>query len=103
MMIIKTIKIDDDKIEEFSRKHRIKKLSLFGSVLREDFRPDSDIDVLVEFDKKARVSFFKLADIQDELRSLFNVKEIDLVTVKALSPAIKDDVLNEARVVYAQR
>ena len=62
------IEIPLDKIEVFCRKWKIKELSLFGSVLREDFRPDSDVDFLVTFEEEARWSFYDMVDMQDELK-----------------------------------
>ena len=61
------IAIDRERIAEFCRRHRIRKLSLFGSVLREDFRPDSDVDILVELEPDRRVGYFGLAGMEQEL------------------------------------
>lgn len=72
-----------DKIEVFCRKWKIKELSLFGSVLREDFRPDSDVDFLVTFEEGARWSFFDMVDMQDELKEILG-REVDLVERRAV-------------------
>jgi predicted nucleotidyltransferase len=90
--------IPEDKIAEFCRKHRIRKLSLFGSVLREDFRPDSDIDVLVEFEPDVRLglNFFT---IRFELEDLLG-REIDFATPDMLKKFVRRNVLNTAQVVY---
>ncbi len=61
------IALPKDEIAAFCRRHHIRKLALFGSVLRDDFRPDSDVDVLVEFEPEARVGFFEFVEIEDEL------------------------------------
>ena len=79
----------------------VARLSLFGSVLRDDFGPDSDVDVLVEFEVGARVGFFELSRLQDELEALFGGRKVDLLTPGFLSPYIRDEVLESARVQYA--
>jgi hypothetical protein len=99
MMNIK-IKIPHNELTAFCRRHHIRQLSLFGSVLREDFGPDSDIDVLVEFEPGARVGLIKFVGIQDELADILG-REVDLVTRNALKPLIRDDILNSAEVIYA--
>jgi len=76
------IKIPKKKIAEFCRKHHIRKLAFFGSVLREDFRLDSDIDMLVEFEP-GHTPGFAFIDIQDELTKLFG-REVDLHTFKGV-------------------
>lgn len=94
--------LERKRVHEFCRTNRIKRLALFGSALRSDFRPESDVDLLVEFEPEARVSFFKLADVQEGLREFFPGREIDLVTVKSLSPLFAETVLAEARVIYGE-
>jgi predicted nucleotidyltransferase len=96
------IAVDREAIEEFCRKHRIRELSLFGSVLREDFREDSDIDVLVEFEPGQVPGFIRLYFIEEELSGLLGGRKVDLVTPKSLSARIKARVLAEAEVQYAQ-
>ena len=93
------IDISKDKIANFCRRHRIKKLSLFGSILRADFRPESDIDVLVEFEPGARVGLIKLAGIEIELGELLG-RKVDLNTPGFLSCYYRDRVLAEAQVQY---
>lgn len=77
-MINPSLKLPREKIAEFCRQHRIKELSLFGSATRADFRPDSDVDVLVEFEEDARVDLFDLVDMQDELAKLL-ARRVDLL------------------------
>lgn len=86
------------RIAEFCRRHRIRRLALFGSALRDDFTPESDIDVLVEFEPGARVglSFFSM---QDELAEILG-RKVDLNTPGFLSKYFRDQVLAEARDVY---
>ncbi len=99
----KDLDIPKDKIADFCRRNNIRRLSLFGSVLREDFQPDSDIDVLVEFAPEHVPGFLALAALEEELSSLFGGRKIDLVTEKFLNPRIRPRVLAEARVQYAGR
>ena len=77
------IDIPRKKIAEFCRKHRVRKPSLFGSALREDFRPDSDVDVLVSFAEDARYSLFDLAALEEELSSILG-RKVDLVEREAI-------------------
>jgi len=77
------ISIDREKIAEFCRRWKITEFALFGSVLREDFRPDSDVDVLVTFAPDTRYSLFDLVHVQDELKQIFG-REVDLVERKAV-------------------
>ena len=77
------IDIPREKIAEFCRKHRVQKLSLFGSALREDFRPDSDVDVLVSFAEDARYSLFDLAAMEGELGAILG-RKVDLVEREAI-------------------
>ncbi len=93
------IDISKDRIADFCRRHRIRRLSLFGSILRADFRPDSDVDVLVEFEPGARVGLIKLAGIEIELSELLG-RKVDLNTPGFLSRYYRDRVLTEAQVQY---
>lgn len=77
------IPIDHEKIAEFCRRWKITEFALFGSVLRDDFRPDSDVDVLVTFAPETRYSLFDLVRIQDELKQIFG-REVDLVERRAV-------------------
>ena len=87
-------------IEAFCRRHGIKRLSLFGSVLRADFRTDSDIDVLVEFLPERRIGFIGLAAVERELSALVG-RKVDLRTPNDLSRYFRDDVMRTAVVQYA--
>jgi len=95
----RNINIPSESVAEFCRRHHIRKLMLFGSILRDDFRPDSDVDVLVEFepDHTPGLLFFSM---QEELSLLFG-KGVDLNTPSCLSRYFRDDVLREAEVLYA--
>lgn len=93
------IDIPREAIAAFCRRHHIRRLALFGSVLRDDFRPDSDIDVLVEFEP-GHVPGLALIRMQDELSALFCERPVDLVTPKFLNPRIRDRVIAESEEVY---
>ena len=92
------IEVPRDKIATLCRRHRIRRLSLFGSVLRDDFRPDSDVDILVEFEPGATpgLAFFTM---QDELTEIVG-RKVDLHTTASLSKYFRDEVLAEAEVQY---
>jgi hypothetical protein len=94
------IPIPQEQIAEFCRKHHIRKLSLFGSVLRDDFRPDSDVDVLVVFEPKHVPGFIRLHGIEEELSSLLGGRPVDMVSEKYLNPYLKARVLAGAEVEY---
>ena len=97
----KNVTVPPGKLAELCRKHYIARLSLFGSVLRDDFGPESDVDVLVEFEL-GHVPGFALISIQDELSELFAGRPVDLVDPKYLNHRIRDRVLSEAEVQYAK-
>ena len=80
------IKIPSEEIESFCRRYRVRRMSLFGSVLRDDFRGESDVDVLVQFDPDARVSFMTLGKMQRELAAIFQ-RPVDLVPQDGLDEA----------------
>ncbi len=96
------IVIPREQIGEFCRRNHIRKLALFGSVLRDDFRPDSDVDVLVEFEPGHVVGFFKLFDMQEELSKLLGGRTVDLRTPQELSRYFRDEVVATAEVQYVQ-
>ena len=94
------IPIPREQITAFCRRHHICKLALFGSVLRDDFRPDSDVDVLVEFEPGHVPGFFGLYDMQEELSTLFRGRKVDLRTPQDLSRYFRDKVIAHAQVQY---
>jgi predicted nucleotidyltransferase len=99
----KKMKIDipRDRIAEFCKRNHIRKLSLFGSILRDDFKPESDIDILVEFEEGQVVGFLRLAGMEIELSEILGHK-VDLRTPAELSRYFRQDVLNTAEVQYAE-
>lgn len=96
------VNIPRDKIVAFCQQNHISKLSLFGSVLRSDFKPDSDIDVLVEFMPEQKIGFFKLAGMEIELSEMLG-RKVDLRTPGELSRYFRQKVLDSAQVLYVHR
>lgn len=97
---VKNISLKSAEIARFCEAFHIQRLALFGSVLRDDFSPTSDIDVLVEFEPQAPVGLMTFARVQRELSDLLQ-RPIDLVTPDGLKPLIKQSVLDSAEVIYA--
>jgi len=93
------IDIPQAEIEKFCRQHHIRRLALFGSVLRDDFGPDSDVDVLVEFDPE-HVPGLRFIDMRDELADMLGVK-VDLITPAFLRDQIRQRVIDESEQLYA--
>jgi hypothetical protein len=95
------VPLPQEEIDAFCRKWRIQELSLFGSVLREDFAPRSDVDVLVTFSPQARWSLFDFVDMQEELEALFQ-RDVDLVSLGGLrNPFRRHEILRTRQIVYA--
>ena len=96
--------LPEDQIAEFCRKWGVTEFALFGSVLREDFRPESDVDVLLTFSPDSGVSLFDFVDMQDELEAAFG-RRVDVVSRRGVelseNPYRRSSILNSARVVYA--
>ena len=95
------IPLDREKIAAFCRHHHIRRLALFGSVLRDDFRPDSDVDVLVEFEPGYTVGLIRFAGMELELSDILG-RRVDLRTPADLSRYFRQEVLESAEVQYAQ-
>lgn len=100
-MVAARISIPYEQIAAFCRKWKVTEFALFGSVLTEDFRPDSDVDVLVAFEPEAPWSLWDLGEMRDELTEIFG-RDVDLVEKKALrNPFRKHRILSTRQVVYA--
>lgn len=97
-MTVHGLVISEERLAEFCRSKGICRLALFGSVLRDDFRPDSDIDVLIEFQPGVRVGLAFIR-IQDELSALLG-RSVDLHTAGSLSKYFREQVLKEMETVY---
>ena len=95
------IDIPEDKIAEFCKRNGIQRLSLFGSVLRDDFTPASDIDVLVEFKPGRTPGLAFFGSIPDDLSEILG-RRVDINTPQCLSPYFRQKVLEEAEVIYVE-
>ncbi len=94
------IDLDPERLADFSRRHRVFELAVFGSALRDDFDSDSDVDVLVTFMPGAEVSLFDLVDMADELQALVG-RRVDLVPKQGLKSRIRQSVLEGSQIIYA--
>lgn len=93
------IAIPQEQIEVFCRENRIRRLAVFGSALRDDFRPESDIDLLVEFEPEHKVGLFAMAALELEL-SVIMGRKVDLRTPAELSRYFRQDVMENAEPLY---
>jgi predicted nucleotidyltransferase len=96
------ISVSKEKIDEFCRKHHIRWMALFGSALREDFHPESDVDVLVEFDPAYTPGLLGMVRLARELETFFGGRSVDLRTPRDLSRYFREEVLRQAEVIYAE-
>ena len=94
------IDVDSGKLVKFCQKHHIKKLAFFGSVLRDDFRPDSDVDVLVEFEEDHVPGLIRLSGMEIELSEVLG-RKADLNTPGFFNPPLRKRILAKAKVQYA--
>jgi len=94
------IAIDRQRLADFCRRHYVRRLALFGSVLRDDFGPESDVDVLVEFEP-GHVPGFAMVNLEDELSALVG-RKVDLHTPGSLSKYFRDRVVREAQDQYVR-
>lgn len=97
------LSLPQDQIAEFCRKWNVSEFALFGSVLREDFRPDSDVDVLVTWAPESRISLFDYPEMKEELEAIFG-RSVDLVSKEGIQQSRnwirKKEILGTARVIY---
>lgn len=100
-MTTSRLSFDPDELARLCRRNGIRRLSLFGSTLKGTARPDSDVDLLVEFEPDARPSLLDMARIEDELSELLGGLHVDLRTAAELSRFFRDDVVRAAEVQYA--
>ena len=92
--------VEAEQVAEVCRRHNVRELAVFGSAARGDARPDSDIDVLIDFEPSARIGFIALSRLNRDLEALFG-RRVDVVTKRGLNARIRDSVLAEAEVVFA--
>jgi predicted nucleotidyltransferase len=97
----RNITVPEEKIAAFCRRNFIRKLSFFGSALRNDFNPHSDVDVLVEFLPDAHIGFFELYDMEQELSAILGGRRVEINTPNSLSKYFRDKVIATAEVHYA--
>jgi predicted nucleotidyltransferase len=95
------LSIPRERLASFCREHGIKKLAVFGSALGDAFRPDSDIDLLVEFEPDRIPTLFDMAGMEQELSGLLGGRKVDLRTPEDLSRYFRDRVIEQAEVQYA--
>ncbi len=100
MPLASQISVPIDQIAEICRRYQVRELALFGSAVRDEMGPDSDVDVLVEFAPGAHVGLYKFGALSDELTAVFG-RKVDLVTKSGLKPWVREHVLGEARVIHA--
>ncbi len=104
MKVNGTLYLSETALGEFCRKWMIREFALFGSVLRDDFHPDSDIDVLVSFQREAEWDLFDVVDMQNELETMFG-RKVDLLDRETVeqgrNPFRRRGILSNTRVVYA--
>jgi predicted nucleotidyltransferase len=100
MSMLDHLIVDRAALASLCRRRHIRRLSLFGSVLKGNARPDSDVDLLVEFSPGAKPSLLDLAAIEQELSTLLAGRRVDLRTAEDLSRYFRDEVLREAEVQY---
>ena len=100
MTVTPGVVVPQPEIAEICRRYDVKELAVFGSAARGEMRPDSDIDLLVEFLPEARVSLLRHAAAERELTALLG-RKVDLVSKRALKDAVRDEVLPQARIIYA--
>jgi len=95
------VQLPTDRIRRYCREQPIRQLSLFGSVLREDFGPDSDVDMLVEFESDASITLLDMARMERELGRIIG-RKVDLRTVEELHRRFRGEVREQAEPVYAK-
>ena len=101
MAVHAQVQFDQGQLADVCHRHRVATLSLFGSAVREGFRADSDVDVLVEFEAGTRVSYFTQGDLQQDLSDVFG-RHVDLKTPATLSNSIRERVLGAAESIYVR-
>ena len=98
------IELPKEKIAEFCKRWKVREFAIFGSALRSDFRPDSDIDIIVDFEPGARISLFDLVSMTDELRLIFK-RNVDLLTRRGVEQSRnyirRKEILSSMQVVHA--
>jgi hypothetical protein len=100
MTLSSGIELPSDRVTEICKRYGVRELAVFGSAARGDLRPDSDVDVLVDFEPDARIGLVKFASLSEELESLVG-RKVDLVTKTGLKQRVRSEILGEAQLVYS--
>ena len=100
MIIAPDITVPDTEVAALCRRYQVRELSIFGSAARGELRPDSDVDLLVDFEPEARIGLLELGAMMDELSALVG-RRVDIAIKRALKPRIRSEVLADARILYA--
>jgi uncharacterized protein len=100
LLLASGIELPTEAIGEICRRYHVHELSVFGSAARGDMKPESDIDILVEFEPHAPIGLWEFGDLEDELARLLE-RKVDLVSKRGLKPRVRPYVLRDAKVVYA--
>jgi predicted nucleotidyltransferase len=99
-MVTNLVNIDRSQLDQICRQYHVRRLSVFGSVVRGEATPKSDIDMLVDYEPGYTPTFFLMTDLAEALRPLFGGRDVDLVLPESLHWFIRDDVLSSSQVVY---
>lgn len=99
-MTSQDIDLPIESINVLCQRYQVRELALFGSALGDSFGPESDLDLLVEFQPEAQIGFMKLAEMQREFSAVFN-RKVDLVPKRGLKPKIRQAIISSAEVLYA--
>ena len=103
-MTVGQVQVPAEAVADFCRRWGVAELSLFGSALRDDFRPDSDVDLLVHFHPGRGITFENMCPMRDEASAMFGGREVDLIDKQLLrNPFVRYDVLTTRQVIYATR
>lgn len=94
------IQVPSDKLAEICQRYGVAELALFGSALRSEMRPDSDVDLLVEFQPNARIGILRFESLAEDIEALIG-RKVDLVTKRGLKPWVRPQVLRNTRILYA--
>jgi predicted nucleotidyltransferase len=100
MTLSSGIELPSDRISEICKRYGVRELAVFGSAARGDLRPESDVDILVDFEPDARIGLVKFASLSEELEGLVG-RRVDLVTKTGLKQRVRSEVLAEAQLVYS--
>lgn len=99
-MVLHGVHFPEDRLAEFCRAHRVSRLALFGSILRDDFTPESDVDILIEFEAGVRMGLFEFMGLAIELEGMIG-RKVDLRGPEDLSFLFRERVVRESRVLHA--